>query len=172
MLNNKRKGISPLIAAVLLIVFVIGLGTVILAWLNTYAKDTTVDTTEKTDVIISCSGAIVEIQSLYLLNGTAANEQDIKMVVSNRGTPTIFLREASLYNRTGDVCNLDIPTEYIENGVETGSSVTLSIDGCAHFLNNDLGDCSDLDLAVITTSCDGTRDRIRSSTESRIVCRH
>ena len=58
---NMKKGVSPLIAVVLLIVFTVAVSTMIMSWMNTYTKDTTTSATTNTNTVIDCSKQVIKI---------------------------------------------------------------------------------------------------------------
>ncbi|MFB6189983.1 MAG: archaellin/type IV pilin N-terminal domain-containing protein [Candidatus Nanohaloarchaea archaeon] len=59
----KRKGISPLIAAVLLIAFTMAVASLFAQWAPQLIKSAQGDTKNQSEQIQRCSGVIVEIQS-------------------------------------------------------------------------------------------------------------
>lgn len=57
----SRKGISPLIAAVLLIAFTISIGGIFAEWSGSLARDATQDNTEAQQEILDCSSMNIDI---------------------------------------------------------------------------------------------------------------
>lgn len=51
---SSKKGVSPLIATVLLIAFAVALGVVVMNWGKDYVETTAKDTSEKVDADMSC----------------------------------------------------------------------------------------------------------------------
>ncbi|MCK5062702.1 MAG: hypothetical protein KAR23_02130, partial [Candidatus Aenigmarchaeota archaeon] len=83
-LKRKKKGLSPLIAAVLLIVFTIGIATIIMSWINTYTKDTTSEASQNTQDLIDCASTNMDIQDVYILAPTS-----VKVIARNTGMKPI-----------------------------------------------------------------------------------
>ncbi|MEM4337123.1 MAG: archaellin/type IV pilin N-terminal domain-containing protein [Candidatus Woesearchaeota archaeon] len=55
---KSKKGVSPLIATVLLIAFAVALGAVVMNWGRTYVEDTARFAREKSDLEIKCSSDV------------------------------------------------------------------------------------------------------------------
>lgn len=62
-MNMSRKGISPLIAAVLLIAFTMAVASLFAQWAPQLIKSAQGDTKNQSEQIQKCSGAIVSFQS-------------------------------------------------------------------------------------------------------------
>ena len=65
----EKKGISPLIAVVLLIVFTVAISTLIVAWMYDYTKKTTDAASSGTtgrQGVVSCSNQIIGISEVSL----------------------------------------------------------------------------------------------------------
>ena len=77
-----RKGISPLIAAVLLIAFTMAVAGILTAWVTTFTQDTADQTGEAGEELLDCSSARVRIQDAYFNNDTS----DVSVVVTNEGS--------------------------------------------------------------------------------------
>jgi len=67
MFRSKKRGVSPLIATVLLIAFAVALGAVVMNWGRTYVEDTASLAREKSDTEIQCS-ADVKLDFLKVRN--------------------------------------------------------------------------------------------------------
>ena len=57
-MKMNKKGVSPLIATVLLIAFAVALGAVVMNWGRTYVEDTAKFAREKSDIEIKCSSDV------------------------------------------------------------------------------------------------------------------
>lgn len=79
----RRKGISPLIAAVLLIAFTMAVAGILTAWVTSFTQSTTEDVGNESDRLIECSYAGLDITSASF-DGT-----DATVVVANTGTQDI-----------------------------------------------------------------------------------
>jgi len=79
MASFSSKGISPLVATVLLIAFVVAIGGVVAAWLGTFTKDQTQLVADQSKLQINCQAAKVAMKNLRFgsasstLSGTMEN---------------------------------------------------------------------------------------------------
>ncbi|OYT42108.1 MAG: hypothetical protein B6U78_02065 [Candidatus Aenigmarchaeota archaeon ex4484_224] len=92
------KGISPLIAAVLLIAFTVAVGGIIATWLTSFSKTTTGAAGGQTKTLLGCSGAYIEILSYDHTNG--------KIVFKNPSTAKIYVVQA--INETGGTTDINV----------------------------------------------------------------
>ncbi|MFC2143642.1 hypothetical protein ACFLQN_04560 [Candidatus Aenigmatarchaeota archaeon] len=65
-----KKGISPLIASVFLIVLVVAVASIITTWLTTLVKTTEEDVSDRTGESIECSNADITIDELFISSGS------------------------------------------------------------------------------------------------------
>ena len=65
------KGISPLIAAVLLIAFTVAIATLIMGWFSTFTRTTTTTVTNTTALAVNCADARVTIRDVYIQAGAS-----------------------------------------------------------------------------------------------------
>ena len=170
--SSHRKAVSPLISAVLLIVLVMAIATIIMSWMTSYTKDTTDEATKSSDHIVSCSGAVVDISSLYILNGSVTdNNQSFKITLNNIGLIELEVTEILLTNNTGDSCTFNLTG--IDTTLERGKPIKFTAENvCPDFLDLNNMECSDLDSVVVYTNCESARDRIKRYDDPSIFCRH
>ena len=146
-LKRQKKGISPLIAAVLLIVFTIGIATIIMSWINAYTKDTTSDATKNTEDLIDCAGTNVNILDVYILTPTS-----VKVIARNTGMKPIMVKEGYVLDTNGTLCMLNFTSSMIDGGmsfdlINTTCPITFTA-GCLEFQK-----------ATISTTCSGVVSR-------------
>ena len=92
------KGISPLIAAVLLIAFAVAAATLVMGWFGNVSDWVTKTTSNKTSDSIYCSNAAIAIEEVYVTpgqNGSAV------ALVKNTGFTSLRLTGAIVYNMFG-----------------------------------------------------------------------
>lgn len=77
-----RKGISPLIAAVLLIAFTLAVAALLTAWVTTFTQDTTGAIGDRSTEVIECSYAGL---SVYSVSYDSANDW-VNISIANTGT--------------------------------------------------------------------------------------
>ena len=84
------KGISPLIAAVLLIAFTVAVGGIIATWLTSFSKTTTAGVESSTKGATGCAEAYIDVVSVsassVLVKNPTSNKIYITGVYDNRGT--------------------------------------------------------------------------------------
>ena len=143
------KGVSPLIASVLLIVIVVSLVAIISGWLNTFMTDTRETVSNRTDASVQCTGASLVIETVYanFANGTAANA---RAIVKNDGvTDKVSIVSAQLYNTTGS--NFSVTSPMPVTDFAPGAIRTLI------FENVSLPSCSAFSQVVVSTQCSSAR---------------
>src|SRR3989344_5473706 len=119
------KGISPLIATVLLVVIVVAIGTMVMTWSSTFTTSTTRNVQNRSDTAFNCASANIIIEDVYLVNGSLAT---VRAIVKNIGVVDVLISAAQAYNTTG------------------GNLVTLQ------FSNVSMTKCSDFSKVVVSTS--------------------
>lgn len=81
-----RKGISPLIATVLLIAFTLSIAGLLGGWLSSLTKTQT-ETLEKTSrEVVNCTGAIIDIVDV----SCSSTNKQFKVTVSNIGSVDMY----------------------------------------------------------------------------------
>ncbi|MFC1752357.1 archaellin/type IV pilin N-terminal domain-containing protein [Thermoproteota archaeon] len=89
---RSRKGVSPLIATVLLIAFAVALGAVVMNWGRSYVEQTTSLAEDKSSIEISCSMDIrMNIIKVDGVSDICYNEdlETINFTIENTGTERI-----------------------------------------------------------------------------------
>ena len=140
------KGVSPLIATVLLIVIVVSLVAMLSGWLTTFFIGTRETISNRTTSTVSCSGSSLQIDTVYatIANGTAANA---KAVVRNDGVVDgLSITSAQLLNTTGSNYSATSPLPSVGN-FNRGAIKTLI------FENISLSSCSAFSQVVVSTEC-------------------
>ncbi len=147
-----NKGISPLIAAVLLIAFTVAIATVIMGWMSTTTRTTTSNITGKTETAVGCSDAAVKIDHVYVTSGGSG-----AIVVVNTGFKDLTVN-GTVYNNTGASC--------------TGTAVSLPAGATDEVT---LASCPTIspstfeEARVWTTTCGGVGDSITSYSSTDVT---
>ena len=134
------KGLSPLIAAVLLVAFTVAIATLLSGWFSTLTRATTDSVSNKTALTSGCSGASMAIDQVYADLGVA------RAAVRNSGNVNLNIISAQLFNSTGDnfTTNTTLPA-YIGKG----DAMTLEF-----FIN--MSSCpAGFSSVIVTTNCGG-----------------
>ena len=140
----EKKGISPLIATILLIGFTIVLAVIVLQWGTTFFEDTTDKTGCDVDLNMECAGLDIEFTKAEL--------------ITNNLTLTI-------YNKAGVTIDKDSEITVMLGGNKTTASCELNLaDDIEPFetgtaTDDDCGSSADaiifIPKIVIDTTCDG-----------------
>lgn len=155
MLRMKNaKAISPLVATVLLVVFAIGISTLILTWTQTYTKSSISTAEAKSEVIFECSSANIDVESVYMAENETSNMTVIDVDVVNTGHSPVTLLQAFVWDKAGAFCSLNI-TEPLLN---EGETTRVSNSNCSLFVNDTT--CSTFDRVKVSTNCGGVFDMV------------
>ena len=143
------KGISPLLASVLLIAITVSIATLIMGWMSTVARTTEVKVENKTMQAVDCSSSSVTIQDVYIKagNGTGA----ASVIVTNSGqTDGLVIRSVTLINTTGvGFSSSSVPISNFDQGdVETLTFTSINISVCPQSFSK----------VIVTTDCGGVSD--------------
>ncbi len=147
------RGVSPLVATVLLLAFVVSLAMIVGGWFSSYVRGVTGEVEETSEEAIGCSGASVAIERIYI--DTSKNTSQI--LVKNMGTIKLTVKGA-IASTAGIVCTNN-----------TGINLTKGGMGVLK-----LSDCKGLnettfDYATITTNCPGIGDEVTKDEMSEKV---
>lgn len=112
---RSKKGVSPLIATVLLIAFAVALGAVVMNWGRSYTEQTAENVKKKSDVDVKCS-LDVKLKLVEFSNkpqicvgewGTASN---MSLTLLNDGSKKIESLRVTIFGSSGPVINLSNTT--------------------------------------------------------------
>jgi len=148
--DTHSKGISPLLAAVLLIAVTVAIATLVMGWLTTITRTTQVTVSNRTAEATDCSSASVVIDEVYLdigFNGT------VRAIVRNAGlADNMQLTSAQVYNRTGS--NFSGSSMPITN-FNRGNVTTITFTANTATDTTIATVCSDFSRVLVTTNCGG-----------------
>jgi flagellin-like protein len=101
----RQKGLSPLIAVVLLIAFTISVGVIIGAWVTSFSKSKTEELGTTGGKAVSCSGGVLDFKadnigstSIQIENKGNIDLYDFRIVVVNSTAATEY--NTTNYNKT------------------------------------------------------------------------
>ena len=138
-----RKGVSPLIASVMLIAITVSIAMLIMTWFNTLAKSTTETVSNRTTETVSCTSARLSIDAIYLNAGTAGSA---RIIVKNGDSRPIGINSVQLYNRTGN----NFSTGFSPGTLDPSAIYTVYLTGVS------VPSCpADFSKAIVTSSCGG-----------------
>lgn len=143
------KGVSPLIAAVLLLAFTISISMIVMGWLSSFTRVTTENVTYSSTQAISCSSASISIERVYI-TGTSA-----VIIVKNDGFSNLNVT-GMIVNSTGGTCSSS--ATYIT----AGNLTSLALTECYGITAST---CTGFSRAIVNTNCAGTQDTVTSTSD-------
>jgi len=141
------KGLSPLVATVLLIVMVVAISAIIISSTTSLTKSATGEVENRTQASTGCAGASIKIDDVFITNGTAGSA---RVHVRNDGLKDdLAIVSGQLYNSTGhNFTASDLPLSNFDRGnIVTVTFSNISVTTCANFSH-----------VTITTDCSGAYD--------------
>src|SRR3989338_1887940 len=94
------KGVSPLLAAVLIIAVTVSVATMVTGWISTITRSTQATTENRTSQAVACTSANINIEDVYV---TAADPGTARIVAKNTGyTNGLQITSAQLYDKLGN----------------------------------------------------------------------
>lgn len=108
--HNDKKGISPLIASVLLIAFTLSIGAFMSTWLQDITKKQTDETVKNSKP--ECQFAALNIQEIVYTNSS----HKLRLDVENTGTKSVTLNKIKLIYSDDLNVYLDLNSTLISNG--------------------------------------------------------
>ena len=138
------KGISPLLAAVLLIAVTVAIATLVMGWISTITRTTQVTVSNRTSIAVDCASSAIVIDDVYINTGAFTGT----VIVRNSGqADDLTITFANLYNATGTVVTPaeTLPVADFDKGeIQTFTYTAIGIPTCANFSK-----------AIVATNCAG-----------------
>ena len=145
------KGISPLIAAVLLIAFTVAIATIIMGWMGTFTRSTTETISNRTDLAIDCASASINIEDVYV---TAAEDGVARVIVKNTGfSDNLIIQTVQLVKNNGQTFNATAAGTAVDSDFDKGEIITATVSTTGGWLT-----CTNISKVVATTTCGGVED--------------
>jgi flagellin-like protein len=140
------KGISPLIATVILIAVTVSIVSIIGTWVTTLTKEETGDITNKTGEATDCTGANIEIRDVYI----DLSSNISRVSVWNSGYVDDSIVAALLQNEDGETApNLTA----FPLSLPRGSLKSIEFNISNFNVTNGTTACNDFSQAIVTTLC-------------------
>jgi len=146
------KGISPLLAAILLIAVTVSIATLVMGWVSTVVRGSQATVENRTTEAVNCASAGISIDDVYV---TAGSSGTARVIVRNSGqADDLAIQSADIYNRTGDRFGSDglTLTDFDRGEVATLSFSLVSTGSCP----------SDFVEAIVSTDCPGISAKFSS----------
>ena len=142
------KGISPLIAAVLLIAITVAIATLVTGWVSSVTRSTQASVENRTTEATNCASAAISIDDVYVQDvGATAT---VNVVVRNTGqTDDLVVQNVTMYNTSGgslSAATTAIPLSDFDRGeVNTFTITSAPIPTCP----------TNFQEVIATTNCGG-----------------
>jgi len=145
------KGISPLIATVILIVIVVSVSAIITNFATNITKESEERVTSKTQKSLDCSGGEIRIRDVYLNPGNYS-----RVIVENTGlVNSLSIISAQIINATGyNISATNLPITGFNTGdIETVIFANLTgVNACANFSQ-----------VIVSTDCQSVNAKFKGS---------
>jgi flagellin-like protein len=139
------KGVSALLASVLLIAFTVAIAVIVMNFYSSTIKSSTETIGNKTATATECSSASINVEDVYV----SAAAKTASVIVKNTGFTNVVLESAQIMNTTGS----NFTTSNVPFVFTKGSIATLM------FLNASLSPCpASFSKVYVTTNCGGVAD--------------
>lgn len=149
MATQSKKGISPLIATVLLVVFTIAVGTTIFTWTGQYTSDALDKANQVSKVAVDCSKQGVNIVRVF---ATTAQKNITKIDVSSTGTDPVPIQRLMVSTSGNAQCSYNV------------SGVVIAPGNIHSFLNQSCPvTCTTVDNIRVSTFCGSASDVITNN---------
>lgn len=122
MINLKKKGLSPLIATVLLIAIAITIGAVISTFGNKLTRDTTESSTDAT-YDMKCNGMDFSFKKLNNENFLCDNTTHVRMMIDNVGTEDSYGIILNLVYKNFSTVSFK---DYVNETTKMGESIVMT----------------------------------------------
>lgn len=149
---TSKKGVSTLVASVLLIAFTVSVAMIVMGWFSSFARSTTENVSGVTQGAIGCSSGIIEVDHIYV-SGTSAINATINVINSGQIPLTV---NAMLVNSSGAACRTTTGVT-----VQSGSTGSISLNTSSCNINA----AGNFSRALLTTSCAGITASTTSSSD-------
>ena|SRR3989344_9409076 len=145
------KGLSPLIATVILIVIVVSIAAIITTFATNITRESQDRIENRTQKSVDCSGGEIRIRDVYLQPGNYS-----RVIVENVGlVGGLSIGSAQVINATGyNISATNLPINNFDIGdIETVIFANLS----------GVNSCSNFSQVVISTSCPSVNARFKGT---------
>lgn len=114
---TDSKGMSPLIAAVLLIAFTVAIAAILTTWASRYTKGQTKSVEDQTEKRVQCTWGELKVICAIFDIADQNKPPVLKLQVTNSGTIPLWDLRITLKNKEGDIkiCNVDIEKSRLTN---------------------------------------------------------
>ena len=155
-----KKGISPLVAAILLFVITFVLGATVTNWLKSSTDSYMHVADEQQGVLEACTSQLLKITDVRIDDNSDHNESSLIVYIKNDGSiGNATLVDAKAFNTVNvSGCSLNITNKILSVG-KTTSAINTSC-GSIYFGNSTN---KKFDYVIVTSTCSGSQDKFGDS---------
>jgi len=148
-----KKAISPLIAAVILIAFVIAVASIASTFFTGFTKEQKAATETKGSKVIDCSNAVLNLDKDTAEEGINTTQKSFSLVVSNTGDVDLDGLRVVFYNSSYAGTCVPSPQK-----INVGETKTITNSSCSEMPSGSI-----TKVQVTTTTCPGVKAEITNS---------
>lgn len=137
------KGVSPLLASVLLVAGTVAIATLVIGWLSQTVKSTQATVTNRTAEGVDCNAASLVVDDLYV-SGTGVTTTARAIVRNSGQMDGLTLSAAQIYNTSGSNFSTSSSLGDLNRGAITNLVFNASLAACPSSFHK---------LIVTTTDC-------------------
>ncbi len=147
-----RKGVSDILALVIIIAILISIGSIFVYWSKHYGEDVTDGVTDQGKSAARCMKEIIAISDIYI----NTSQDTIQFVVNNKGTSSVDLSSATAYNMSGHYCSLN----FSQASIPAGGMTIINSSACSIYPSCDAFHYVE---AITACSTNAVKDSLTSS---------
>lgn len=155
--KNSLKGISPLVATVLLIAFVVAVAGILATWINTFAQEQTELVGDQSNIAISCSYGAVALKNMAFTSA----ESRLSGTIENNGQISIGGMSVSVVYQNATSQNIPLCNGQTGAVDCASANYTLPVAGQGSFNVSIWG--SNYDSVKLITNCSSVSDSVERS---------
>ncbi len=151
------KGVSAILAAVMLIVVVLALTGIVLTFSSSLLRSTQETVENRTAASIECAGASITIDEVFVTRGNVTGSPPGSArarVVNNGLKDDLTLVTGTFFNRTGGSFN---GTDMPRADFDVGEVAVIT------FSPIEFKDCADFSQVIVTTNCGTSTDTFKKT---------
>ncbi|MEM5812912.1 MAG: archaellin/type IV pilin N-terminal domain-containing protein [Candidatus Aenigmatarchaeota archaeon] len=143
-----RKGLSPLVATVLIVAFTISTAMIIMSWYRSFSLETSERIANQTSQKIDCSYGAISFRNI------CTNEDNLTGIIENTGNIELRNIEINIVYKNG--------TTLVYNSTHLGLEDPLLV-GNRKYFNIYVGNKNEIAIIVLRTNCPKVDDEIIGS---------
>lgn len=161
--NMQQKGVSPLIATIILIALVVAIAGIAAQFLTSFQQARQQEIREEGEAVVECGLASIEIDT-DTVSYTGSSTRLI-LTIENTGRTALGLKEIIYSNTSAKISEVVLAVRN-DNGLPINASSPLAIGSIVTIRNNSV--LYRPDRITVTTSCPGVTATIENDTSTNL----